>query len=79
MVGVLSNFVPSFVAAYNLYLELKHRAKVGDDEDGSKKELSRKESGDDKKDPPPNVLPQQAMGPLPPIIQIATQEPAACE
>src|SRR5436190_1806024 len=25
MVGILSNFLPSFVATYNLYLELRHR------------------------------------------------------
>ena len=44
MVGILSNFLPSFVAVYNLYLELRHRARLkleaanGPDQQSKKKE-----------------------------------------
>ncbi len=76
MVGVLNNFVPSFVAAYNLYLELTHRAKNIDGGEDAKKALSKEKSEEEKKDPPPDVLPLQAKSP---IIQIAAQDPAAGE
>ena len=78
MVGVLNNFVPSFVAAYNLYLELTHRAKNIDGGDDAKKLVAKDKSDEEKKDPPPDILPHQAKGPMP-IIQIAAQESAAGE
>lgn len=68
MVGVLGNFVPSFVAAYNLFLEIRNRARAevafGD---GVKVvDVSRNEQSP--------VLKVQA-----PVMQIAAQETAAGE
>lgn len=52
MVGVLGNFLPTFVAAYNLYLELRHRAQVRMDAqwEAEKKKIAAKSDA-------PSILP----------------------
>ena len=67
MVGVIANFLPTFVAVYNLFLELQNRSKEENDRGNgqgprldAKIELIRKE---------PPVLKAAA-----PVIQVAAQE-----
>jgi len=81
MVGVLGNFVPSFVAAYNLYLEVRNRSRAALDEaaaGSSEKKEEKEEKKDEKKDDPPDTLPHLGKNPLP-IIHITAQESAAGE
>ncbi len=73
MVGVIANFLPTFVAVYNLFLELKNRSK--DDNDKGDEQGPRLDVKVDliRKEQPP-VLKTQA-----PVVQIAAQETAAGE
>jgi|GEM_PF-137677 len=72
MVGVLGNFFPTFVAAYNMYLEIKHRSR----ELAAPAALAANTPDEKKKKERDDMLPRSAQSPVAPLTGNATETAA---